>query len=176
MIWYYLSDVLFVGTKCFLFYRLVPGTHQVAWIWQTTRRGRQQTSLIHCQIVPWLSPPYWYFISRKCIYLFCDFLLESVHQYSCVFQMFFFSSYAGFRYIHLSIHFLYPHNPIQGHGGPGAYLYCHWVRGRVSPGQAKYHYVPIMFNFFFNWKYINCYINNYSNNAYLYSIIHVTIP
>ena len=35
-----------------------------------------------------------------------------------------------------SIHFLDPLIPIYGHGGAGAYPSCHWVRGRVHPGQV----------------------------------------
>jgi len=31
---------------------------------------------------------------------------------------------------------LYPLNPIQGHGGAGAYLSCHWARGGVHRGQV----------------------------------------
>ena len=34
------------------------------------------------------------------------------------------------------IHFLYPLIPIKGRGEAGAYPSCHWVRGRVHPGQV----------------------------------------
>ena len=42
--------------------------------------------------------------------------------------------------IYTSIYFLYPLNPIQGHGRGGVlgrtYLSCHRARGRVHPGQV----------------------------------------
>ena len=39
-------------------------------------------------------------------------------------------------YITPYIHFLCPHNLLPGHGAAGAYPSCHWVRGRVHPGQV----------------------------------------
>lgn len=67
--------------KCVLFFRLAPGTLQVAWTWRITRRGKRLMSLIPYPIDPWLSPPYWYFSKESTVFVLCSWRWSVAESY-----------------------------------------------------------------------------------------------